>query len=303
MRKRLVSLRRVLGLTVVLALTLVAVPNSQVSTPDAYLVKVNTADAIAHNANVVWILFLGSDARPGETFTGTRSDAIHLVGINLKTGSVASLGIPRDSWVPIPGCCTTKINAAMVYGGPQMMAKAVSNLVGITPDYVFVTSFWGFKDLIKTIGNVTVISPNTWSDPFLHANFKAGKTVLNPQNALRFARSRHGLPRGDFDRSGDQNLLLLGILKQVLKQKDKPGFMERAVLAGMKDLYLDKMSPTDLYKLAQLVTLANPKKAKMCVLNGTTGMVGSASVVHPDIAEAHAFAKDTMNDAKINYAC
>jgi hypothetical protein len=59
----------------------------------------------------------------------------------------------------------------------------------------------------------------------------------------------------------------------------------------------------DVYRLAQLVSLANPKKAKMCVLNGTTGMVGTASVVHPDVAEAHRFAQDTMNDAKINYAC
>ena len=303
MRKRLVSLRRIVGLAVVLLVTLIAVPNSSVSQPDAYLVKVDTAHAVAHSSNVIWILFLGSDARPGETFTGTRSDAIHLVGINLKTGSIAALGIPRDSWVPIPGCCTTKINAAMVYGGPQLMAKAVANLVGITPDYVFVTSFWGFRDIIHRIGNVTVNIPTTWSDPYLHANFTAGKTVLDPLNALRFARSRHGLARGDFDRSADQNLLLQAILKQVLKQRSKPGFMERVVAEVMPDLYLDNLSPADLYKLAQLVTLANPAKAKMCVLNGTTGMVGTQSVVHPDLAEAHAFAADTKNDAKINYAC
>ena len=35
--------------------------------------------------------------------TRTRGDALQLVGMNTRTGAAAAIGVPRDSWVPIPG--------------------------------------------------------------------------------------------------------------------------------------------------------------------------------------------------------
>ena len=53
-----------------------------------------------------------------------------------------------------PGTARDKINAAMVYGGPQAMADAVAGYVGITPDYVFTTSFSGLTRMVRGIGGV-----------------------------------------------------------------------------------------------------------------------------------------------------
>ena len=70
-----------------------------------------------------WILALGSDARPGQPVLGSRSDAIQLVGINTVTHHGVTIGVPRDSYVDIPGVGRDKINAAMVYGGAQLRRR------------------------------------------------------------------------------------------------------------------------------------------------------------------------------------
>ena len=43
------------------------------------------------------------------------------------------------------------------------MGRTVGNLVGVQPDYVFVTTFTGFRRLIQAIGGVTVDS--AWPSP------------------------------------------------------------------------------------------------------------------------------------------
>ena len=68
---------------------------------------------------MLWILALGSDARPGQNITRQRADAIQMVGVNLETGDAVSIGVPRDSWVPIPGYGSDRVNAALTAGGPS----------------------------------------------------------------------------------------------------------------------------------------------------------------------------------------
>ena len=159
------ALRRVLVLAVVLALTAFVVPPASHRDAPVSLVKGQGANGVDHNRNVVWILFLGSDARPGQSVTRSRADAIQLTGVNLKTGHATMIGIPRDSYVGIPGHGSEKINAAMYFGGPKLMGRAVGNLVGVQPDYVFTTGFDGFRQMVNAIGGVTVKSRFAFSDP------------------------------------------------------------------------------------------------------------------------------------------
>ena len=145
-------LRTTLLLGVVLAMTAVVVPPASVRESPTSLMKVETADGVDHTPAVEWVLLLGSDARPGQSVTRSRADAIQLVGINTRTGAATAIGIPRDSWVDVPGHGNNKINAAMYFGGPQLMAQAVGNMVGIQPDYVFTTSFVGFAAMVNATG-------------------------------------------------------------------------------------------------------------------------------------------------------
>ena len=143
---------RAAALTAVLATTGTVVPDSQVAPEESVLVGMRHATGLDVGRGTVWILAVGSDARPGQSMTRTRGDALQLVGIDPRTGAAAAIGIPRDSYVPIPGFGRGRVNAAMVYGGPQLLGRTVGNLVGIRPDYVFVTRFPFFEDMVDDIG-------------------------------------------------------------------------------------------------------------------------------------------------------
>jgi LCP family protein required for cell wall assembly len=293
---------RLLVLAVVLAVAGIVMPSATVRDVDAALVKVRTAQAVDHPRTVVWILCLGSDARPGERVTRSRADAIQLVGLNLRTGAGTLIGIPRDSYVRVAGHGRRKINSSMTFGGPQLMARSAGRLVGIRPDYVFTTGFDGFRGMVRAIGRVTVQSRFAFSDPVRPRGYRKGVNELTPFQALIFGRVRHPLPRGDFDRSRNQQELLRSILRKVRAHESEPGFMERGVLAAVRNANTN-VRPWELYRLAQAVTTIQPGKLRGCVIRGRTGYAGAASVVFPDLRQARRIGNDARRDATLNKAC
>ena len=168
----------------VLAIAAFVVPDSAVKSTEVALVKVNRADGVDLTPDVVWILAVGSDARPGEDMTRTRGDALQLIGMNTRTGAASAIGVPRDSWVSIPGHGFEKINAALYFGGPQLLGQAVGDLVGIQPDYVFVSRFKFFQAMIKGIGGIDVDNPVAFDD-----------TYLKPRGSRRAASTSVGTTR------------------------------------------------------------------------------------------------------------
>jgi LCP family protein required for cell wall assembly len=294
------KLRRWAVFVLLLGLLAVSVPEDVRPEAEFALVKVQGAEGVDAADDVVWILALGSDARPGQSVLRSRSDAVQLVGVNARTHHGVTIGIPRDSYVDIPGHGRDKINAAMVYGGPQASADAVAGLMGIRPDYVMVTSFPGLVRMVSGIHGIRAKVTYPMND--LGHRFSPGMHTLTGPEALAFSRIRYGLPGGDFDRSMDQGQLLKGGLSTVLDKMDRPGFLERAL--GLLARYTDtNLSPVELYRLAHTVTEVNPKKVRVCVLTGSTGTAGSASVVFPDLGHARALAADVRHDARANRGC
>jgi LCP family protein required for cell wall assembly len=296
------SLRRYAVLGLVLAMTAVVVPQATVREAPMSLIKLESAHGMDHARNMVWVLFLGSDARPGQRVTRTRADAIQLVGVNLEDGKATMIGIPRDSYVDVPGHGRNKINAAMFFGGPRLMGQAVGNLVGLQPDYVFTTGFDGFRRMINAIGGVTVNSDFAFSDPVRPKGYKVGPNKLNGFQALIFARIRKAFPRGDFDRSANQQDVIRGIARQVKERKDRPGFMERALLSVVRDMNTNT-KPSDLYRLAYAATRVKLRDIQGCVITGSIGTAGAASVVFPNVGQARRVASDARNDGDVDRGC
>jgi LCP family protein required for cell wall assembly len=294
--------RRVATLAVVLAVAALVVPDSAVKPTEIELVKVNRATGVDYpevSKDVVWILAVGSDARPGEDMTHTRGDALQLVGMNLKTGAAAAIGVPRDSWVSIPGYGSNKINAALYFGGPQALGDAVGALVGVQPDYVFVTRFKFFQALIGSIGGVEVDNPVAFSDQYLKPEgFKQGKIHLGPYDAMAFSRIRHNLIRGDFDRSANQQRVLRGIQAKVRARAKEPGFIENGVLHVLQYLHTD-LPPSELFQLGQALAQVDPAKITNCVVQGGIGNIGGASVVLPYTDQAKRLGDRARNDATL----
>lgn len=297
--------RRRLARALVLALlaaTLLLVPPATTRHTPTGLVATGLARGVDHDERVVWILALGSDARPGQNVARQRADAIQMVGVNFATGDAVSIGIPRDSWVTIPGRGSDRINAALTYGGPELMGRTVGALVGVRPDYVFLTSFTGFKQMVGSIGGVTVDSRLAFRDDAMEGAIRKGRNTLKPWEALFFSRARHFLPRGDFDRSANQQEMLRAILRRVRLMEDRPGFLERALLSVSQNLTTG-LSPAALYRLAQALTAIDPATMPTCVLDARYGWVGEASVVFPDRAQARRLGDDARNDARFDRPC
>ena len=286
-----------LGLTLTLAA--VILPDSSVKPTEVNLIRIKQADGVSLERDVIWILAVGSDARRGEDMLRSRGDALQLVGINTQTGAATAIGVPRDSWVEIPGHGSQKINSALYFAGPRGIAGAMRNLTGISADYVLVTRFPFFEQMIDDIGGITVDNPRAFADPYLKDDgFKKGRIRLNGYDAMAFSRIRKNLPGGDFDRSANQQRTLRGIHARVRAMADQPGFIERGVLTVLKHMATNA-SPAELYELAQAGAQVEPSAITTCVIRGRTGYVGAASVVFPDVAQARRLGRAARADATL----
>src|SRR3954453_12858554 len=290
---------RLVTVGLVLAIAALVVPDSAVKTTEVALVKVEQANGVDLTPDVVWILAVGSDARPGEDMTRTRGDALQLVGMNTRTGAATAIGVPRDSWVPIPGHGYDKINASLYYGGPQLLGQTGGNLGGIQPDYVFITRFKFFQAMIKDIGRIDVNNPIAFDDTYLKPQgFRKGRIHLGGYDAMAFSRIRHNLLRGDFDRSANQQRVLKGIQAKIRERADRPGFIARGALSAMQNMATNA-SPAELYRLARAVAAIKPSKITNCVLQGGIGDIGGASVVLPYFDQAQELGNEAREDATL----
>ena len=227
----------------------------------------------------IFVLALGSDARPGEAISRSRADAIQLIGINPRRRAASVLGFPRDSWVPIPGFGSGKINSAMVYGGPELMVRTVEALTGIRIDYYLLTSFGGLAAMVKAVGGITVDVPYAMNDPFSGANFRPGRQRLSGGEALAFSRNRKDTPNGDFSRSLNQGLLIRAALGEFRRdfQRD-PAQVLAWIGGGLRNLRTD-LPMSELLNLAFTVSRIPVARVRHRVVPGGTGFVGSSSVV------------------------
>jgi LCP family protein required for cell wall assembly len=295
------TLARLLSLALVLVVTGLIVPDSSRASTQVALVKMEHAEAVALDRDTVWILGVGSDARPGEDMTRTRGDALQLIGLNTATGAATTIGIPRDSYVSIPGVGSDRINAALYYGGPQLLGEAVGDLVGVEPDYVFVTRFPFFENMIDDIGGIQVDNPRYFSDSDLKPlGFEEGPIRLNGYGAMAFSRIRKSLPAGDFDRSANQQIVLGGIQARIAERVSERGFIASGVLTVLEHMDIAGVGPAELFRLGQAIARVKPRLITGCVVQGGIATINGASVVLPYTDQARRYGDDARDDAVID---
>ena len=149
------------------------------------------------------MLVLGSDARPkgtkeaGANVIGTpsRSDSIMLMRVG--GGKNATLSIPRDTVVDIPGHGRNKINAAYALGGPSLAIETVESYLGIKVNHLVEVNFENFPQLIDSLGGVTYkggcvisrINGGSRNGGYT-LRLRAGEHEIDGKQALALARTR-----------------------------------------------------------------------------------------------------------------
>ncbi|TDQ51908.1 LCP family protein [Actinorugispora endophytica] len=174
-------------------------------------------------------LVIGSDRREGMgseeqdalgvgDTDGQRSDTMMLVHLNNERDQVTVVGIPRDSWVRIPGYGEDKINAAYAYGGPQLAIQTVESATGVRVDHYVEVDFGGFVDVVDALEGITVCLPEAIHDDKARLHMEAGTHQVDGVEALAFARTRKSSD-GDLDRIDRQQQVLSALLDKALSSE------------------------------------------------------------------------------------
>lgn len=242
-----------------------------------------------------FFLVVGSDARPGEDVLRSRADSIHIAAVDPQSRYGTILGLPRDSYVNIPGHGRNKINAAMVYGGPDLLVRTVRELTKMPIEYWAVTSFVGISKMTNTLAGVDVNVPYDMDDPYSGARFKKGWHHMNGEKVLAFTRARHGVPGGDFGRSENQGRVIKHALEKLRHEVKGEDGLKRW-LKVLYDYSHLNMSMKDAFELAKLARQLVPTDLKNLVAPGSAQTVnGSSVVVLSD--EAYRWFEDIRADA------
>lgn len=176
------------------------------------------------SAGTNWLI-AGSDTRSGisrsERATlhlgaqgANASDSLML--LHMGSGKPVLISIPRDSYVPIPGHGSNKINAALAFGGPTLLIQTIEEVTGLRIDHYMGIGFGGLASVVNTVGGVR-ICVKTAIPPDSYSGFKglaAGCHTLGGTQAIAFVRDRHSFGTSDLQRIQDQRAFLSALLSK-----------------------------------------------------------------------------------------
>ncbi len=220
------------------------------------------------------VLILGVDSEnteqldPNAAFNG---DTLMLVTFNPQTLNATIFSLPRDLYVPI-SCNSNrynKINAA-AYGGTSCVVETIENLTSIDIDYFVKVDFKAVVDLVETIGgvDVDVEAPDyDYYNQTYHGRLceqdslrrfgenlicmDTGLQHLNGEQALAYARNRHGYLESDIARNRHQQQVLEAISKKLV-QTSSIGDFER-ILDTISKHIATNMKTTQILSFYQTI--------------------------------------------------
>ena len=187
---------------------------------------------VPRDYNLVNILLLGGDDEVTSD-NYLRTDTMIVVSVNLDTGTVSMLSLPRDMFVYIPSGTMARLNVAYFIGdnigwkpggGFGLLRATIFYNFGINVHYYARVNFTGFEKIIDTLGGVDVgvdcayqdyypvdnIDPNApLEENYYLRTLDVGYYHFDGFDALWYARTRK--VSDDFDRGRRQQQILRAI--------------------------------------------------------------------------------------------
>jgi LCP family protein required for cell wall assembly len=178
---------------------------------------------ISKDNNIVNILLVGQDRRPGEG--RARSDTMMIATINKKNNTVKLTSIMRDLYVKIPGYSDNRINAAYAFGGMKLLDETIEKNFNIHIDGNIEVDFDRFIQVIDKVGKIDIFI-NKQEAAYLSVQgftgLSEGVVQMDGALALAYCRIRY-IGNSDYERTDRQ--------KRVIKSE----------FNNVKDLGLDKI--------------------------------------------------------------
>jgi polyisoprenyl-teichoic acid--peptidoglycan teichoic acid transferase len=250
--------------------------------------------------DLLFVLVIGSDARPGERVDRARADSIHLLAVNPASGTGTVVGFPRDAWVEIPGHGRGKINSALALGGPDLLAETVRRLTGLPVHWWALTGFEGLVRMVDDLGRLVVPVERRMADRNSGTAFDRGFHALSGTEVLAFSRDRTSVARGDFSRSENHGTVILQALRKMRVEVGDTAGVRRWVQVLWRHARVQG-GVDDLVRLGATARRLDPDRLVNVVAPGVVGSAGRASVVYLTEDAARLF-EDLRDDATVGDA-
>lgn len=224
------------------------------------------------------LLVMGSDQGPprSDSVLQGRADAIHLVVVDEAREHVSIASFPRDSYVPVRGMGTTKINA-MLTRGADTAVGTMQDLTGLEIDDWIVTGFDAMIIGIDEFGGVHLDVEQRLNNAKAATNIQPGWQRLPGWSALGYSRDRGSRPDGDIGRSRGQGRLLAGMHRELIDDTSSP--VQLMDYAGMLRRHTVSSISTDrLIRLGVTALRIDPANVVQVTMPGNVGIAGAASV-------------------------
>ncbi len=269
------------------------IPFGGASTATTTTVSNTAGTSTGFNAgNKVNFMIWGDDSasdRAGGRVSG-RTDINIFVHLNLDTGKAIFVTIPRDTWAPIPGHSTQKINAAHAIGGNDLAVRTFEQFTGMPIDFYAITDFDGFPALINHLGGVTTTVEENISDRFSNCYLTAGTHTINGTQALALSRARHGRSLyggGAYAREKQSAMLLVDLLFQKRPMVNASNI--GSFLNTLRQFIWTNISQQQASKILPTVLSMNRSDVTITTFNSWPQRFGNASAVGYNQAEKDQF--------------
>ncbi len=223
-----------------------------------------------------YMLLMGTDGsserdESGDFGDSYRTDSIMLARIDPVNKKVTLVSLHRDTMIDYGDeYGINKLNAAHVFGGPELSVKTVSKLAGVDISHYAEINFDGFREIVDALGGVEVDVPMTIDDEDAGGHLDAGLQTLNGDQALILCRARHAYDEigpGDEYRAANQRLVMAAIAKKLLSAD--VATMASTVQTLSKYVTTD-LGVTDIVGLAQNMQGLDPSTDIYSAMEPTT---------------------------------
>lgn len=231
-----------------------------------------------------WLL-VGSDSR--STLTPQQRRDLHVGNNRVRnTDTIMVLhygehgpslvSLPRDSYVPIPGHGSRKINEAYADGGPKLLTRTVEQATGLRIDRYAEVNFLGFVQVVDALDGVRLCLDKPLRDEKSGADFPAGCREMNGTQALAYVRARYADPDGDLGRVKRQRQLL-GAVADEMASPDV--YLDPSRLKRVLDTSLAALTVDDGADMARVLDMGWSMKQ----IAGGGGTATTVPVVRPGV--------------------
>lgn len=228
------------------------------------------------------LLAVGTDSRAGlsqaelqaigtDEVHGERADTIILVHLSPQRPNAVMISFPRDLKVHIPGHGTNKLNAALAYGGPDLLVQTLEDYSGIQIDHYVQGNIAGFLKLVDIVGGVEICLDDVLVDSYAGAHLRAGCNTLRGPDAAAYVRARHTPPGGDLGRIERQQRFLREAMRKVISAGTfvNPVRMKRLIDAAADAVVTDAaFGASEMARLAWSLRSLEPEAVDMRTVPG-----------------------------------